>query len=574
MATDKPPLLPDRLRRRAEAQAANTPAPAQPPPAAADLEHELRVHQLELEMQNDELRRIQLELRASRDRYLHLYEFASVGYLSLDARGRVTEANLTAAALLRQERARLIGQPFAHLLALDARARWSSALRQLLAVGGGDCLELAMPAREGAPTHLQADCVRVDVDGGGHAIGATLTDTSERVRAAARQAQIELRLRESQKLEALGTLAGGIAHDFNNIVAAILGNVELARSEIGAGHAALARLDQVQKSARRARDIVQQILTFGRKQPPLLRVQSLGAVIDDVATLLHATLPASVSLCIELPAAPVYASADASQLQGALVNLCINAWQSLPGGAGRVTIGLGTSAPGGRADAAVAPTGPRAHLWLSDTGSGMDSAVVARVFEPFFTTKPPGQGTGLGLSAVHGVVTGHGGSIEVESEPGRGSCFHVYLPLAGAPEPADEPTTAPPDAPRGDGRHVLYVDDDPVMLLTVQALLSRAGYRVTASPGGREALAAVRADPADFDVVVTDFNMPGCTGLEVARELALLCPALPVIISSGYIDDQLRAQAQAAGVRGLMGKQNFLDELTGLIEGVSNFGAL
>ncbi len=569
MATGKPPPGPHRLRRRAEVQAGS--APVQPPPA--DLAHELRVHELELEMQNDELRRIQLELQTSRDRYLHLYEFAPVGYLNLDAQGRVTESNLTAASLLGQERARLVGRPLAQLLALDARAAWGTALRQLLAQGGSASLALAMPPRAGLPVHLQADCVRVGADGGGHAIRATLTDTSERVRVAARQAQIELRLRESQKLEALGTLAGGIAHDFNNIVAAILGNVELARSAIGAGHAALAPLDQVQKSARRARDIVQQILAFGRKQPPLLRVQSLGAVIDDVAALLRATLPATVSLRIEPSAVPVYASADASQLQGALINLCLNAWQSLPGGAGRVSVGLGTTEPDER-DPPATRAGRRAHLWVSDTGSGMDAAVVAHLFEPFFTTKPPGQGTGLGLSAVHGVVTGHGGSVVVDSAPGRGSCFHVYLPLADKPAPANAIVTARTDVPRSNGLRVLYVDDDPVLLVTVEALLDRAGYRVTTAPGGREALAAVRADPSDFDVVVTDFNMPECNGLEVAQELAVLVPELPVIISSGYIDDELRAQAQAAGVRGLMGKQNFVDELTGLIEGVTGFGAL
>jgi CheY-like chemotaxis protein len=195
----------------------------------------------------------------------------------------------------------------------------------------------------------------------------------------------------------------------------------------------------------------------------------------------------------------------------------------------------------------------------------MDAATQARIFEPFFTTKPTGQGTGLGLSVVHGIVAAHHGAIRVDSQPGVGTTMHLYLP-ATDPAPAEEaPPVTAPGALQGAGQHVAYVDDDEVIVLMVERLLQQAGYRVTAFRDGHEAVAAIAGRPFDVDLVITDFNMPGYSGLDVALALREVRPDLPVVISSGYITEELQAQAAAAGVRSLMRKQNTMEELLRLV---------
>ena len=205
---------------------------------------------------------------------------------------------------------------------------------------------------------------------------------------------------------------------------------------------------------------------------------------------------------------------------------------------------------------------------MRDNGIGMDKATLARIFEPFYTTKPLGKGTGLGLSVVHGIVGAHKGAIAVDSEPGQGTTFHVYLPLVMPPALIDGPAAAALLAPRGDGQHVLYVDDDDTMTLIVERSLQRLGYRVTTFDDAARAVAAVRAQPDNFALVVTDFNMPAMTGLDVARALIAVRPSLPIIISSGYITDDLRAQAKRVGVRRLLEKQFTIELLAGMVQEV------
>ncbi|WP_284614861.1 PAS domain S-box protein [Aquabacterium humicola] len=375
-------------------------------------------------------------------------------------------------------------------------------------------------------------------------------------------------LRESQKMESLGTLAGGIAHDFNNILGAILVNLSLLRQEgAGAGEGA-ERLAQIDRSAQRARNLVQQILAFSRRQPQALRAQALQPLVEESIALLRASLPAAVRLEARLDDELLFVRADATQVQQVLMNLCSNAWHALPGSGGRIEIGV---APALLDDAAVlrlghrlAP-GPHAHLWVRDSGRGMDESTRARIFEPFFTTKPVGTGTGLGLAVVHGIVTEHGGAIAVESAPGSGSTFHLYLPAVAAPateEDRPEAAVAAPQRPVADRpRHILCIDDDEVMRLTEEGLLLSLGYLVTGCASGQDAIDAVRAAPQAFDLVVADYNMPDLSGLDVARELARIRPSLPVLISSGYITEQMRTQAATLGVRGLVRKENTVDEL-------------
>jgi len=386
-------------------------------------------------------------------------------------------------------------------------------------------------------------------------------------RAAHRQAEAELsryeaQLHQAQKMESLGTLAGGIAHDFNNILGAVLGNLELARGSLDPQHPAQVALGEVQQASLRARDLVRQILTFSRRRPQQLQNVALKPILEETFRLLRATLPAGVELLLRMDEAPLFANADATQLQQVLMNLCTNAWHALPGGAGRILIGLDAA----QVDASTArlhglAAGPHVHLWVKDTGSGMDPSTLERVFEPFFTTKSAGQGTGLGLSVVHGIVASHHGSITVDSQVGEGSTFHVLLP-ATSPSPtlllAAEPV-APVQAARGE--HVVYLDDDETVMVVMVRILEKAGYRCSGFRDAASALSAIRDGSLPVDVFITDYNMPGLSGLDVAREVASIRPGLPVAISSGLITDELHDEARRMGILAVIEKENAFREI-------------
>ena len=457
-------------------------------------------------------------------------------------------------------------------------ARMGRALQQHEPVAA----ELVNYSRDGQAYWVDVQIVPL-ADAQGHVthLVAVLRDITERKQGENERSTLERQLREAQKMESIGTLAGGIAHDFNNILAAILGNVALASQDLSAGHAALESLDQIRKAGLRARTLVQQILTFSRRQPQALVGQPLQPVLEEALSLLRATLPAGVQLDTVLAAEPLAVQADATQLQQVVMNLCTNAWHALPDGRGRIEVGLAAldaqaALPGGvtlglgvGAGVDDLPPGPCAHLWVRDNGSGMDAATAERIFDPFFTTKPVGQGTGLGLSVVHGIVRGHRGSITVQSSPGQGSSFHVLLPLVQvAPALAGPAHAAAAPAAPGAGQQVLYVDDDEVMGVMVQRLLLRVGYAVTLCTEPDAALALVRADPDAFDAVVSDFNMPGMSGAQLAAQVLQLRPALPVIISSGFITDDLRKQAALLGVRALLRKEQTLEGLVDLVQQV------
>ncbi len=377
-------------------------------------------------------------------------------------------------------------------------------------------------------------------------------------------------LRESQKMQAIGTLAGGIAHDFNNIIAAILGNVDLARQDTANNPQARESLAQIDKAASRARDLVQQILAFSRRQPTHLKPESLPGVVEETARLLRATLPARLTLNVYCdPDAPLVL-ADATQIQQVIINLATNAYQAMPEGTGHIDIRLDTVL----LDAGLAQNipallelhqkhpGRTVRIAVSDTGLGMDAATRERVFEPFFTTKPVGEGTGLGLSVAHGIIQEHGGTITVDSEPGMGSTFTLYLPadtvLADTVTPEADTTAMPAPAVSG-GVCVMYIDDDEDLSYLVKRLLERRGYRVASYTHAQDALAALRADPAAFELVLTDYNMPGMSGLDVARAVQGIRAGLPVAVASGFIDEKLQSQAAAVGVQTLIFKADSVE---------------
>ena len=405
-----------------------------------------------------------------------------------------------------------------------------------------------------------------DDDGQPLRMVGTHTDITELKQAEAQQRALEAQLRESQKMEAIGTLAGGVAHDFNNLLAAILGNLALAREDVGPDHIAQESLSEINRAAIRARQLVQQILAFSRRQAQQLVHQPLAPLVEEALTLLRSLLPAGVRLTTRMGGGELSVLADATQMQQVLMNLCTNAWQALDGRSGEVTVALRTVV----LDAARAlqtggiAAGTYACLSVTDDGPGMDTATQRRVFEPFFTTKPPGAGTGLGLAVVHGIVKAHNGAISISSRLGEGARFDVYLPLAGAaavPEVAAEPLAVVVPAGQTTGRHVVYVDDYEAMVFLVGRLLRKQGYRVSTFTSGESALAWLQDHPDPIDLLVTDQNMPGMSGVDLARESLRERPGLRVAIVSGHVNDKLLADASAVGVHEVMAKQDSMDAL-------------
>ncbi|HEY0859087.1 MAG TPA: ATP-binding protein [Albitalea sp.] len=400
---------------------------------------------------------------------------------------------------------------------------------------------------------------------GYHGVGRDITELRE---AEAERQRFEAQLREAQRVEAIGTLAGGIAHDFNNILGAILGNLELARHEVDPDHPIQERLALIRQSADRARNLVRQILAFSRHRLENARPQPIQPIIDEALAMLRATLPAGVALELKLVDEPVTVVADATQIHQVAMNLCINAWQALANEHGHIQVGLDLQdAPVRGAGGGLAP-GQYAHLWVRDDGCGMDAVTRARIFEPFFTTKPVGQGTGLGLPVVHGIVAAHSGVITVDSEPGLGTTFHVYLPTAPT-SPAVEAAVPPLPGERAAGpraARVLLLDDDDVMVLVERGLLERAGHAVRVFRRGEDVLAAVRASSAEFDVVVTDLNMPEVSGLDLVQRMAAMGSTLPVVMISGYLTREAERMARQYGVREVVCKEELVEELAGAVD--------
>jgi two-component system cell cycle sensor histidine kinase/response regulator CckA len=509
----------------------------------------------------------EMEREAVEQRFQDLFEYSPDANLIVNQAGRITLANRQAEALFGYAGEELMRMSVDDLMPpADRRAHESSRrgyfLNPVSRSMGGARAELHAQRKDGTvfPADISLNPLHSDE---GTLVVATVRDITARLEAEQQRQGLEMQLRQSHKMEAIGTLAGGIAHDFNNIVSAIIGNVELAREDVGADHPAMQSLDEIGKASRRARDLVSQILAFSRQQPEPRHTLVLPPVVEEVVKLLRATLPAGVELGTTLAADAPNVLADPTQIHQVLMNLCANAWHAMDDGRGRIDIQLDSVVLGedaSRIDAELSP-GRYARLSVSDSGRGMDAITRERIFEPFFTTKAVGEGTGLGLSVVHGIMRGYQGAITLDSQPGSGSTFHLYFPAADAAAETAAAERAIAPSPRGRGQQVLYLDDDESLVILVTRTLERNGYRVAGYTDSAQALQALRAEPWRFDLVVTDFNMPGMSGLDVAQEVSRIHPDLPVVVTSGYITDELREKAPLAGVRQLVYKPNSAEDL-------------
>ena len=367
-----------------------------------------------------------------------------------------------------------------------------------------------------------------------------------------RHERVTAQLHQSQKLEALGTLAGGIAHDFNNVLGAVLGYAELAGQQSGPGSVQRRYIDNIVVAANRARELVARILAFSRPGVGSARPLSLQKILSEVHSLTCAALAPAVTVAMEVPPIPLVVAGDDSQLHQMLANLVTNAVQAV-GSAGEVRVRAKRVEVSEARDCTVGRLQPShyACVEVSDTGPGMSVEQVERIFEPFFTTKPIGAGTGLGLSLVHGIVLDHSAALEVSSRVGAVTTFSVYLPLI-EDEPAQEPT--PRATPRGNGQTILVVDDEESLVSLAEEVLAALGYEPVGCVGAQQALRLFRGAPQRFDAVLTDAIMPEMSGLELLAELRRVRPDLPAVLVSGYGGPDLNAAAAAAGAHAVLMK--------------------
>ena len=378
-------------------------------------------------------------------------------------------------------------------------------------------------------------------------------DVTERRQAEEQQRLLEEQLRQAQKLDALGTLAGGIAHDFNNILAGIISFTELSRLDNPQNRELQDNLHEVLSAAGRATSLVRQILSFSRSDKYERKHLQVAPIVREVLKLLRATLPTTIELQITIAPELPDVSADSTQLHQVLMNLGTNAAHAMRGGPGVLRVALDLvrfdgSTPKPHAELSA---GSYVRLLVADTGHGMDEATRERAFEPFFTTKTQGEGTGLGLSVVHGIVKEHGGAITLESALGKGTSFSIFLP-ASTSAVVQRPA-GPASAPRGHGERVVFVDDEPMLGNAAQKMLRRLGYEPTIFDRSEAALVAFKNFPAGYDALITDMTMPVMTGLDLAREVLKLSPELPIILTSGS-GGGLTESVRALGIRELVTK--------------------
>jgi PAS domain S-box-containing protein len=382
----------------------------------------------------------------------------------------------------------------------------------------------------------------------------TVVDVTERKRAEAEKERLEVQLRQSQKMEAMGTLAGGIAHDFNNILGAILGYGELAQQAVAEGSDVRRFVDNVMHAGGRAKSLVDRILAFSRSGVSELSPINVQTVVEETLELLAAaSLSPGVRLEKRLAAGGAAIIGDATQLHQVAMNLFTNALQAMDSG-GLLTVALERQDVDQeiRLSHGSLPPGDYVRLQVSDTGGGIPPHVLERMFDPFFTTKSAGKGTGLGLSLVHGIVADLGGGIDVNTAVGCGTTFAIWLPCTGeAAAPSANPTTR---LPLGRGQTILIVDNEKALVALAEETLAELGYEPIGFSSSVEALRAIRETPQRFDVVLTDESMPELTGTNLAREIALLRPELPVVLMSGFGGAQLHERAQASGIRELLRK--------------------
>lgn len=532
----------DARRRSAEALVAGTESASADDTAALSPEdirralHELRVHQVELEAQNDELRRTQVELDASRARYLDLYDLAPVGYVTLSESGLMLEANLTAATLLGMARTRLVTQLLSRFVFKEDVNAYYRHRKHLFTSREPQAFDLRMVREDGTHFWAHFDATASHDAAGAPVCRMTLSDITDHKRADEEKARLEGLLRRAQKMEFVGRLARGVAHEFNNMLGVILGNTELALDQVTPDQPLHAELEEVRKAAARSADLTRQLLAFAREQTVSPRVLDLNETVAGTLTMLRRLIGEDIRFAWQ-PGAHLWpVKIDPAQMDQILTRLCVNARDAIAG-VGTITVATANAVDDADwTDVAEAVPGEYVRVTVSDTGCGMTAETRAHLFEPFFTTKGVGEGTGLGLASVSGAVEQNGGVIQVRSVPGAGTTFRIYLPRHVGQGEYVQTGGATGPAARGH-ETILLVEDEPAILRLTTTMLERQGYKVLGVSTPGDALQLARAHAGPIHLLLTDVIMPDMNGRALATHVQSIHPHVERLFMSGYTAD-------------------------------------
>ncbi len=667
------------LKKQAEKILSLTPEATGKAPAKdiQKLVHDLQVHQIEIELQTEELQKTQLELEESNARYTSLYELAPVGYFTFDKKGIISEVNLTGAKLIGIEKPALIGKPLPFLSSSDGD-RFYLHINETKRTGEPQICELALTKGSQDTFYVQLESVAVmDIEGfacrtamiditgrkqaeeevkenekrfhslfdnvsdsimvfdsetkifeginesvvtlfgydkeeflsltpadisaekeetvmrvqkvidGSYEKGETLRrrmkrkdgttfiaeinpgaflfkgrkkifgvvrDITEREQAEKEHREMEAHIQQTQKLESIGVLAGGISHDFNNILHNIGGFIFLLKGKINGDSKTTLYLNVIDECIKRGKNLAQQVLTFSRQSIPVKKPLDIKNEIEHTLSMILSTLPDNIEIKRSLIPGNPLVNADATHIHQVIMNLCINAIHAMPDG-GVLEIGLALCM--GDATCPVKQASKKmgdscARLTISDTGKGIDKTIKHRIFDPFFTTKGADNGTGLGLSVVHGIIRDHDGIIEVQSEPNHGTTFVIHLPATTDTEKvAKDPLLTTTHA---SGDRILFIDDEEATVAWMSETLEQFGYIVTSYNNSVKALEAFINNNDQYDVVITDLTMPTLNGIDLATKIKNVRPDIPVLLCTGYSNEVTPEEIEEAGIREILMK--------------------
>ncbi|MBN2081323.1 cache domain-containing protein [bacterium] len=487
--------------------------------------------------------RVEAALRMSEEQFRAVFDNSLAGIAVVSTRGEIMDCNQNFAAMLGYEREELHGMLIKQIMTDEEFAEEQKLVQDVISGNvPGIRFEKQYLHRNGDQVPVEVFLCRVhgDDDKTDFLIGI-IADISDRRR-------LESRLRQAQKMEAIGVLAGGIAHDFNNLLFAIIGNADLAQESLPADHEASAKIQEITTASQRAAEMVRQILTFARQRKFQRERMDLKPLVVEVGKLIRSALPANIDVDIKLPSEPVVISGDVTQIHQVLMNLCTNASYEMTNqeGRGQLELRLEIEEPGAELIAQHGiEAGRYARITVSDTGPGIDEAILPRIFDPFFTTKDIGQGTGMGLAVVHGTVTSLDGFVEAHNRLSGGATFAVWLPLATEASPPRAAESR--QLPLGNER-VWIVDDEPAITGMIEQMLCQLGYQVRAFIDSRAALRQFQAESDLVDAMIVDQAMPDLTGSELVREVLAIKPGLPIILCTGFSQSLTPDRAKELGI--------------------------
>jgi PAS domain S-box-containing protein len=503
-----------------------------------------------------ELKRTQESIRENQSRLSSIITSAMEAIITLDEHLRIRSFNPASEQMFRCSEAEALGQSIDRFIALSQKVAGQSHSDEpdhnsVAGLVEGNMRTIKGVRVNGENFPIEASISKVKV-GKEELYTLILRDITERVKAEETQRNLQAQLLQSQKMEAVGSLAGGIAHDFNNILSVIIGNSELVKSKLSSNHHAMKYIDEVIHASDRAQELVQQILAFSRKQDSNYRPVRLHYILREGMKLLRASIPATVEIKLDFPVKGPLVLADATQIHQVVMNLCTNAAQAMDGTDGKLILRQKSIEYDDRAMLfhPDLKKGRYAVFTVQDSGTGMDAVTLKRIFEPFFTTKGPGKGTGLGLAIVHAIVKNHGGVTKVQSQMGKGTQVDIYLPIYEGEEQSVKLEEIKESI--GSSERIMIVDDEPQLLDALTELLKGLGYRAFPFTKPMDALKAFENDPNGYDLLITDHTMPHMTGIILTNKILQIRKDFPVILMTGYDQMEGPEKLKSLGIHAVL----------------------